>query len=197
MSAAEEEVPTAETNRPPPFFTDPEKARAAGRKGGLARQRQIREAARLTAEGLPEAGEGVERDGRAAAWEVARPQDQAIVSKLQALARKGDVAAARELREWRRLDPARGASADGLRLGELITQLSAANKRELLDWLLLTLREQEVPANGDNREGSVGTKPSVPSASAEREAGCHPREQRDSDAGAPEAPQIPSNSADE
>lgn len=73
--------------------------------------------------------------------------DRAVVARLEQAAKKGDVAAARELREWRRLDPAQGAGRDALRLALLIGDLSAKQKRALHDWLL----EQERPPQANNR----------------------------------------------
>ena len=91
------------------------------------------------------------------------------------------MAAARELREWRRLDASQGAGQDNLRLALLLAQLTPANRRSLLDMVMELLREQEAPANEDNRQGSVETEEALPSARAEREAEGHPREPRDSD----------------
>jgi hypothetical protein len=59
-----------------------------------------------------------------------------VVARLEQAAKKGDVAAARELREWRLLDPAQGAGQDALRLALLIGELSAKQREALLDWLL-------------------------------------------------------------
>jgi hypothetical protein len=69
--------------------------------------------------------------------------DRAVVARLEQAAKKGDVAAARELREWRRLDPVKGAGQDALRLALLIGELSAEQRRAMLDWLGHTLREQD------------------------------------------------------
>jgi hypothetical protein len=118
---------------------------------------------------------------KAAGEGIASAADRAIVSKLEAAAKRGDVAAARELREWRRLDASKGAGQDNLRLALLVSQLTTANRRELLDWLVERLREQESPAHGEVREGSDRGEEALPSARAEREAEGHPREPRDSD----------------
>jgi hypothetical protein len=72
--------------------------------------------------------------------------DRAVVARLEQAAKKGDVAAARELREWRRLDPARGADQDALRLALLIAQLSAQQRAALRQWLLDQIRADEAPA---------------------------------------------------
>jgi hypothetical protein len=82
----------------------------------------------------PELAQDASTDGSSAV-------DRAVVARLEQAAKKGDVAAARELREWRRLDPAQGAGQDALRLALLIGELSAKQKRALHDWLLDAQRE--------------------------------------------------------
>jgi hypothetical protein len=69
-----------------------------------------------------------------------------VVLRLEQAAKKGDVAAARELREWRRLEPAKGAGRDALRLAQLIEQLSTQQRSALRQWLLDQLRAGEAPA---------------------------------------------------
>jgi len=83
--------------------------------------------------------------------------DRAVVARLEQAAKKGDVAAARELREWRRLEPAEGAGADALRLAQLITQLSTQQRAALRQWLLDQLREDEVLA--ETGTWSAGARP--------------------------------------
>ena len=80
------------------------------------------------------------------------------MAKLQAKAQAGDVAAARELREWRRLDAAQAVGADALRLGQLIAALSNPQRRALHDWLV----EQLSPAQQHNREGSNEADQALP-----------------------------------
>src|SRR5262252_5948806 len=163
------------TDRKRPFH-DREKAREAGRKGGLARaDRRRQEQAAL--EDLPEPEEGVARDGMAVAGGVASAQARAVVAKLQAKAQAGDVAAARELREWLRLDPAREAGRDALRLALLVAQLTTVQRRALHDWLI----EQLSPANGNNREGSNEVEQLAPSPAVDRKAEAHPPQPRDSE----------------
>jgi hypothetical protein len=160
-----------------PRFTS-ETAREAGRKGGAvmrarAQERRAREA------------EGAEPAGMAASATVAR-SDAAVVQKLQAKAEKGDVAAARELREWRRRDPAADASADAVRLGVLITALPTTTRAWLVDRLV---EAQELPAQEHIREGSDHVDQSLPASHAsvaeEQEAEGHPREASESRAGVP------------
>ena len=138
-------------------FRDPEKAREAGRKGGLARQAQLR-AEREALEELPGADEGAALGRTAAAAGAASTQDRAIVRKLQAKAQAGDVAAARELREWRRLDAAQAVGADALRMAQLVSALSNPQRRALHDWLV----EQLSPAQQDIREGSNEVDQALP-----------------------------------
>jgi hypothetical protein len=163
-------------------FQDREKAAEAGRRGAAAlAERRRTEAAAL--EALPEGDEGAALLGMPAAGEAASRQDRAIVRRLEQDAAKGDVAAARELREWRRRDPAREAGADALRLALLVSRLSTVQRRALFDWVTDALREQESPAQQDNREGSNEGDEAVPSArEEEQEADPHPPEPRDSDA---------------
>jgi DNA-directed RNA polymerase specialized sigma24 family protein len=78
-----------------------------------------------------------------------------VVARLEQAAKRGDVAAARELREWRRLDPAQSAGQDALRLAQLIGELSARQREALRRWLLDQLRADEVSAQQDGREGPV------------------------------------------
>jgi hypothetical protein len=85
-----------------------------------------------------------------------------VVARLEQAAKKGDVTAARELREWRRLDPAQGVGQDALRLAQLIGQLSTEQRRAMRDWLLDALRDQDRPAQAHNREGSVEADDSLP-----------------------------------
>jgi len=112
--------------------------------------------------------------------------DAAVVSKLQAKAEKGDVAAARELREWRRRDPAQDASADAVRLGVLITALPTTTRAWLVDRLV---EAQKLPAQQDIREGSVESDQSLPAhppaREEEQEAEGHPPAASESRAGVP------------
>jgi hypothetical protein len=64
---------------------------------------------------------------------LASAADRRIISRLEQAAGKGDVAAARELREWRKTDPSAGAGIDALRLAVVIGQLSGAQRRQLLE----------------------------------------------------------------
>ena len=162
-------------------FQDPEVAREAGRRGGIARQAQLR-AEREALQELPEGASGAAAGGTSPAAEHARTQDRAIVQKLQAKAKAGDIAAARELREWRRLDAAQAVGADALRMAQLVAALSASQRRALHAWLIEQLGEQESPAYDHNREGSDDVDRSLPEQEAgSREAEGHPREPRDSD----------------
>lgn len=168
-------------------FQDQDAARRAGRKGHEAQKerRAAEEAAEAALQGL---GEGVAVDGMAADAAIARRRDK-VVAKLQAKAEAGDVAAARELREWQRLDPAAEAGRAALRLAVLIAALPIPVQRELHDWLV----EHIVPANGDNREGLNESDQALPVGAEEQEAAAradgHPREPRDSDAARAAEPQ--------
>ena len=168
-------------------FQDPEKAREAGRRGAAALAER-KAAEQATEEALVGIGEGVVVDGMAADAAIARRRDK-VVAKLQAKAEAGDVAAARELREWQRLDPAAEAGRAALRLAVLIAALPIPVQRELHDWLV----EHIVPANGDNREGSNESNQALPVGAEEQEAAAradgHPREPRDSDAARAAEPQ--------
>jgi len=163
---------------PRPHRFTKESARAAGAKGGATTRRRAQER-RLREE------QGVEPAGMAPAATVAR-SDAAVVSKLQAKAEKGDVAAARELREWRRRDPAQDASADAVRLGVLITALPTTTRAWLVDRLV---EAQKLPAQQDIREGSVETDQSLPAhppaREEEQEAEGHPPAASESRAGVP------------
>jgi hypothetical protein len=75
--------------------------------------------------------------------------DAAVVAELERKAAAGDIGAARELREWRRRDPADDADADSLRLASLIVQMSRVERAELRQWLLT---KHETPAASVNRE---------------------------------------------
>jgi hypothetical protein len=103
----------------------------------------------------PDLAQDVPTDGSSAV-------DRAVVARLEQAAKKGDVAAARELREWRRLDPAQGAGHDALRLAQLIGELSTEQRQALLGWLLDALRGQDRPPQASNREGSVEANDSLP-----------------------------------
>ena len=185
MSGLAEEVPIdTRPDRGGHKWTS-ETAREAGKKGGKARRRTRQELELL--EGA------VPGDGKAAAAGVARPQDDAVVRRLQAKAEAGDVAAARELREWRRLDPAAELTQDALRLGVLITQLSAAARRRLLDLVLDVAKDA---ANDGIREGSVESDQTLRSTESRQPEG-HPRAASESRAGAPEAPRTATDDADE
>jgi hypothetical protein len=120
------------------------------------------------------------------------------VRRLEKDAAAGDVAAARELREWRRRDPAREAGADALRLALLVSRLSTVQRRALFDWLTETLAEEELPAQQDNRQGSIETVQALPHAAKPVvEPDSHPPEPRDSDDAAGTAPQTATDSANE
>jgi hypothetical protein len=109
----------------------------------LARRRWDKARAAETAN-APELVQDAATDGSSAI-------DRAVVARLEQAAKKGDVAAARELREWRRLDPAQGAGKDALRLALLIGELTAKQKKALHDWLHDAMREPQSPEEADNR----------------------------------------------
>lgn len=62
--------------------------------------------------------------------------DLVVVRELERKAQRGDIAAAKELREWRRRDPAEGADADSLRMASIIVRLPRKLRNELRQWLL-------------------------------------------------------------
>lgn len=131
----------------------PEQAREAGKKSAAKRAAK-REAERRANElatsqgtssatsqgdrGVAPGGMGSGRGGSSAA--DGSQTDHAIVRELERRAQQGDIAAARELREWRRLDPAESADKDALRLAASIVQLSAATRSELRSWLQKALQ---------------------------------------------------------
>ena len=139
--------------------------------------KRAEEAAQAALQGL---GEGVALEGMAGPGGVASAQDAAVILKLRAKALAGDVGAARELREWQRRDPAHEAGRDELRMALLFRALPVQHKRRVYD-LIVELSQQELPANGNNREGSNEAEQLAPAGAAERNAEAHPPQPRDSE----------------
>jgi len=73
--------------------------------------------------------------------------DQAIVRALERKAESGDIAAAKELREWRRCDTTKGADADTLRLASIISRMSRAERDRLRRWLVQLGAAADAEAN--------------------------------------------------
>jgi hypothetical protein len=162
-------------------WDDPEKAREAGRKGGVALARRRREARELAelAESLGQ--EGVAPAGLAAAAGVSPSDERAILKALTDAAKAGDVAASRALLERQRLDAAHGLSAATLGLGRAIDALQPTVQHELREWLLEAVRRAEEPAQDENRQGSDHADQSLPeSCAASRRAEGHPPEASES-----------------
>ena len=149
---------------------DREAAREAGRRGGAATaaaRRRDREAAELA---------GVlGREGAAEGLAASQPirtsaADADVIAALRRDAKRGDVAAARELREWQRLDQAQGAGQEALSLALLATQLPstllAALRSTVLDLVRASQAEGERPAQEQNREGSDEADRSLPLGAA-------------------------------
>lgn len=156
-------APDGPTNR-----WDREQAREAGKRGGAARAAQRRRdreetelAAALGAEG---AALGLaDRTGRRTS-----AADSAVIQALERAAGKGDVAAARALLDWRRLDSAQGASPEALSLALLATQLPSVLLAALRSTVLDLVRQHEAekaesPAQQDNRQRSLATEQPPPS----------------------------------
>lgn len=82
---------------------------------------------------------GAAQSGMAAPLTGARATttvDLAVIQALERKAQSGDVAAARELREWRRCDPAEGFSADVLELAQIIADFSQEGRDAMRAWLM-------------------------------------------------------------
>jgi len=138
-----------------------EEARRAGSLGGKA-TKAARQAAREAAEQAELlAAEGAPGGAVAAAAAVSDPGRRDILAALLRDAKRGDVAAARELREWMRLDPSSGASVEAAQLATLITRLPVS-ARAALRTVVLDLAREEEPAQEGIREGSDDVDQSPP-----------------------------------
>jgi hypothetical protein len=144
-------------------FKDAEAAREAGRRSAQVR-RERREQQRLLNEQaarqgtsadtlIPGGGAAPGGSGARGAGSSATDQaDIAVVRELERKAQSGDVAAARELREWRRRDPAQDADADALAIAAIVVRFTRSQRAELRSMLLQIL---EGPANEGIREGTI------------------------------------------
>jgi len=97
--------------------------------------------------GATESGMAASSTGSSATAAV----DLAVIKALERKAQAGDVAAAKELREWRSRDQTADADADALRLAIIIGKLTVAERRWLHE---MVTKAQELPANEVIRKGT-------------------------------------------